>query len=408
MKTCIHNCSLFIGEAMMSGWVLFEDDLILGTGDEKTPIPEADAFIDAGGASVLPGLFNLHVHIQRRHLSRPSGPSVFRESAPAVENSPDTFRMVHAVKNAWSELLRGVTVIRDCGSKNRINIALREMISRQIVGGPKVLACGFGVAATGGHETHRYQGAVEADGPYEIRKAVRGELKAGADFIKFMGSGGIGGMPEHEDPSWIEMDEDELRAGITEAHRRGKKTAVHAMGEAAVLTALKAGIDSIEHGVCLSNEAIERMAEAGTAFVPTISGITAVASREQEFGSRQLGDLITQRVVVPLQESIRRAADAGLLIGCGTDTFGDVTQELELLHQCGLSRIDCLLAAGSRAAEICGLENSHGSLEKGKQADIVLVRGNPLEDLGVLRQVELVIKSGIRVEYPWLAGMIQD
>ena len=385
---------------LADAWVLVEADRIVRIGQYPEEARPADQTVDLRGCTLLPGLFNLHVHIQRRHLAARQQ-QVFRVGAAAVENAPDTYRIVWAMKNAWRELFSGVTTLRDCASKNRINNTLRDMIRSGIVKGPDILSCGFGIAATGGHETHRYQGAVEVDGPDEVRKAVRMEIKQGADFIKFMASGGIGGMPEHEDPSWVEMGLDELRAGIDEAHNRNKRTTVHAMGERSILRALEAGVDCIEHGVNLNEEALAMMKERRVFYVPTLSGITAVAEREQRSGSRELGDLIQRRVVEPLKHSIQLAAEQDITIGCGTDTFGDVITEMQLFHACGLSNMACVKTATANAARICGLEASRGTVEPGKLADLVIVDQNPLEDLEHLRLVRKVMKRGVLVDLDW-------
>ena len=385
---------------LADAWVLVEADRIVRIGQYPEEPGPADQTVDLRGCTLLPGLFNLHVHIQRRHLAARQQ-QVFRVGAAAVENAPDTYRVVWAIKNAWRELFSGVTTLRDCASKNRINNTLRDMIRAGIVKGPDVLSCGFGIAATGGHETHRYQGAVEVDGPDEVRKAVRMEIKQGADFIKFMASGGIGGMPEHEDPSWVEMGLDELRSGIEEAHDRNKRTTVHAMGERSILRALEAGVDCIEHGVNLNEEALAMMKERRVFYVPTLSGITAVAEREQRSGSRELGDLIQRRVVEPLKQSIQLAAEQDITIGCGTDTFGDVITEMQLFHACGLSNMTCIKTATANAARICGLEERCGTIEPGKLADLVIVEKNPLEDLEHLRLVRKVMKRGMLVDLDW-------
>lgn len=406
MKTIIENCRLIDGisnEPVKRAWVIIEDGIIsmVGNHDEEKA-PMADIRLDASGCTLLPGLFNLHVHIQRRHLSEKG--KTFKEGAPAVENSSDPKRMLWAVKNAWREIQKGVTTIRDCASKNRINIELRNSIRAGIINGPRVLACGFGIAGTGGHETHKYQGAVEVDGPHEVRKAVRREIKEGADFIKFMGSGGIGGMPENEDPSWVEMGIDELEAGIREAHFRGKKTTVHAMGEEAILNALKAGIDGIEHGVNLNDESLDIMCERKVYYVPTVSGITTVYKREAESGKKEVADMINERVVEPLMNSIRKAYARGITIGCGTDTLGDVVDELKIFETCGMTKMDCIRTATVNASRICGLEKILGTVEEGKRADLLIVKGNPLEDLDVLRNVFWVIKDGTIVDYNWLVN----
>jgi imidazolonepropionase-like amidohydrolase len=156
MKTIIENCCLVdgISDAPVSNsWVMIEDGNISVIGRQgEGELPKADIRIDASGCTLLPGLFNLHVHIQRRHLSERGGKRIFREGAPAVENLIDTKRMLWAMKNAWREMQRGVTTIRDCSSKNRVNIDLRDSIKDGIINGPHVIACGFGIATTGGHE----------------------------------------------------------------------------------------------------------------------------------------------------------------------------------------------------------------------------------------------------------------
>lgn len=408
MRTLITQIRLIdpaVGQPVENAWLLISDGLIEARGIESLPLPDADVILDGSGCSLLPGLFNLHVHIQRRHLAIKGQTGAFRMGAPAIENSPDTRRMVWTCKNAWRELLSGVTTLRNCGSKGRVDIAFKQLIADKIINGPSMLACGYGIATTGGHETHRYQGAVEVDGPDAVRAAVRAEIKAGADLVKFMGSGGIGGMPEHEDPDWVEMGVDELTAGVQEAHNRGKKTTVHAMGSGAILNALHAGIDCIEHGVNLNDEAIDIMKRRKVHYVPTLSGIAEVAERERRSGSRELADLIQHRVVEPLQNSIRLAAEHGITIGCGTDTVGDVVTELMMLNQCGLSVIDCLRAATSNAAEICGLSGQRGTLAAGQEADILVVRGNPLDQLADLRSVQWVFKKGTRVDASWLINL---
>lgn len=409
MRTLIEHCTLIDvvrDRPTPDAWILIQDKHIAAIGyhGEQCPI-QPDQVLDAQGCSLLPGLFNLHVHIQRRHLSQPNTGNTFKSGAPAVENAPDPLRMIHAVKNAWREIQGGVTTIRNCGSKNRIDIDLRNAIDEGVIQGPTVLACGFGIAATGGHETHKYQGAVEVDGPDAFRKAVRTEIKAGADLIKFMGSGGIGSMPEKENPNWVEIGIDELEAGILEAHNRGRKTTVHAMGKGAIHNALKAGIDCIEHGVMLDDEALDLMCSRGVDYVPTLSGICAVADRERKAGKTETADLIDSIVIEPLKASIRQAYARGITIGCGTDTLGDVVDELKLFHQCGIPEMDCLRTATVHAARICGLEKALGTLEKGKTADLLLVKGNPLQDLEILRNVHTVWKGGQAVGRDWLLNL---
>ena len=358
--------------------------------------PVSDAReIDGTGTFLIPGLVNLHVHINRRHLSRGTG--AFRFGAPAVENSSDEERFRFALENAQYELSRGVTAMRDCSSVGRTASALKRAIESGAVRGPHLTVCGLGIAAIGGHETHRYPGAIQTTGPEEVRQAVLKEIDLGAEFIKVMASGGIGGMPEHEHPYKVELGLEEIRAACETAHSFGRTVTVHAMGEEPVMTSLLAGVDGIEHGAVLSEEALRIMRGRGVYYVPTASGITAVAAKEARNGNTELAGLIEELVVRPQCESIRKAHENGLLIGAGSDTLGSVPAELLILEECGLSRYEALQAATINAARILRNEDRFGTIECGKTADLVLLSADPLTDLRNIEAVERVFLGGEEV-----------
>lgn len=401
----IKNCNVVdcIGNVKLDAWILIEGERISRVG--KGPVPghdEADT-IDAGGGYVLPGLVNLHVHINRRHLSRGTG--VFRQGAPAVENSDDGTRMLYAARNAWYELSRGVTTLRDLCSVGRTASTLKNAIASGLIRGPRMVVCGLGIAATGGHETHRYKGAVEVDGPSEVMKAVRFEIKLGADFIKLMVSGGLGGMPEHEHPSWTEFSPDEIKAAVYAAHSHNHGVTVHAMGEGPVMNALLGGVDGIEHGAVLSTEALDIMKDRGVYYVPTMSGITAVADKEARSGNPHLAATMRELVVNPQRESVAKAHERGILIGAGSDTLGSVVDELLLMKECGFTAHDALKTATINAARILGRDHDFGTIEEGKVADLVIVGGNPLANLNNLRDVKQVILGGEVVTERWMCNL---
>lgn len=361
-----------------------------------------DVWIDGSGKYLIPGLVNLHVHINRRNVSRTQ--SSFRQGAPAIENGSDYHRILFAARNAWYELSQGVTTLRDLCSVGRTATALRDAIAQEIIRGPRLYVCGLGIAATGGHETHRYPGAVEVDGTDEVRKAVRREIKLGADFIKVMASGGLGGMPEHEHPNWSEFTREEMKAACDAAHSHNKEVTVHAMGCKPVLDALYAGVDGIEHGAVLTDEALEYMVKNGVYYVPTASGITAVAAKERRNGSPALAEEMERLVVQPQRESIRKAHRAGILIGAGSDTLGSVPEELLIFREAGLTAYEALQTATKNAAMI--LNNSEiGTIEPGKIADLVLLNGNPLEDLHHVRSVNRVFFGGDTVSEQWMCNL---
>lgn len=361
-----------------------------------------DTIIDAQGKYLIPGLINLHVHINRRNVSRTK--NSFRQGAPMIENGSDFHRILYAARNAWYELSQGVTTLRDLCSVGRTASALKDAIAQKIIRGPKLYVCGMGIAATGGHETHRYKGAVEVDGCDEVLKAVRYEIKLGADFIKVMASGGIGGMPEHEHPAWSELSVDEIKSACDAAHSHNKKVTVHAMGALPVMNSLVAGVDGIEHGATLTDEALDIMKSRDVYYVPTASGIGAVAEKERKNGNISLADIICKEVVFPQLESIKKAHETGILIGAGTDTLGDLCDELLLFEKAGLSTYEALQTATINASKI--VENDMiGTIECGKIADLVLLDANPIEDLHNLRKVNTVIFEGEIVNEQWMCNL---
>lgn len=377
--------------------ILIENDRITKISEDNHLKNNCSDVVDADNCIIIPGLINLHTHITRRHLHRQSISIPFRHGAPEIENSPITKRILWALKNAWLELGDGVTTIRDAGSKGCVSIDLRNSISEGIFDGPLIIASGEPVAMTGGHESHRYHAAREADGPDEVRKAVREQLRAGADWIKLMASGGIGGMPYREHPSMMEFSEEELRAGTEEAHKRHRRVMVHAMSDESIIAAITVGVDCIEHGVLMSDNTLGMMKEKQRNFVPTMSGIYKVFEREKAAGNDSFADLLLTEVVRKQMDVVTKAVRAGILIGTGSDTLGSVYEEIRLLIECGLSRADALAAATINGAKILGLDREIGTIEEGKRADMVLLEANPLDYPEAYRQIREVIFAGKRL-----------
>ena len=379
--------------------IRIENGIISEIGDNLSD----ELYIDGTGKYLIPGLVNLHVHINRRNLSR--GTSVFRQGAPAIENSTDFHRILYAARNAWYELSRGITTLRDLCSVGRTASALKGAIAGGIIRGPRLVVCGLGIASTGGHETHRYSGAVEVDGVDAVMGAVRNEIKQGADFIKVMASGGLGGMPEHEHPGWSEFTLDEMRAACIAAHSHNKGVTVHAMGELPIMTSLHGGVDGIEHGAVLTDEALDMMVERGVYYVPTASGITAVADKEARAGSPELAAMMRELVVNPQRDSIRKAHERGILIGAGSDTLGSVPAELMLFEQCGMTRYEAIQTATINAAKILKNDDRFGTVEQGKIADLVLLYANPLANLRNIEDVDKVFLGGEEVSEKWMCNL---
>lgn len=393
----IKECNLFnpvLKKVLNKVNILIEGDFIIKTSQDNIDSSQANQVINAEGCTVIPGLMNLHTHPQRRHARKMSGAMPFRVGAAAVEDLPNTQRILWAIRNVWTELIEdGVTTMRAAGSKDYLNIELRNVFNEGIFKGPRIVATGPIIAMTGGHGTRGINGAMEADGADGVRKTVRAVLKAEADWIKLCVSGGLAGIHKGEHPSMVEFTEEEVRAAVEEAHKRNRRVMVHGMAAEGVKMAVKAGVDCVEHGNLLDDEAINMMKEAGTFFVPTMSGIHTVYERERSAGNKKVADMLWE-VISPQEKVVSKCIEAGILIGTGTDTLGHIHQEIGMLVNCGMSRAEALAAATINSAKILGLEKEIGSVEEGKKADILILEGNPVEDISALRKIREVIIGG--------------
>jgi imidazolonepropionase-like amidohydrolase len=253
-----------------------------------------------------------------------------------------------------------------------------------------MLASGRLICMTGGHG---WQMGREANGADEVRMAAREQIKAGADIVKLMATGGV--MTPAVEPGSEQLTEAEMRAGVEEAHKAGRKTATHAMGTRGILNALRAGIDSIEHGVYLDEEAVALMAERKIPLVPTISALYFIETRGVEAGIPAYAVEKTLAVKPHHLASVRMAREAGVPVAAGTDAgtpfnlHGQNLSEINLLVDYGgFSPLEAIEAGTRVSARVLGLEDKLGTIEEGKLADIVLVQGNPLDDIGLLLNPE--------------------
>lgn len=397
MTVLIHGCSLFNSitlETTHDISILIVGDRIKRISTGKADVSTADYVVDGSGCTVVPGLFNLHSHPQRRH-ARFMGPrSPFRIGAAAIEALPNTQRLLFAIRNSWTELVEeGVTTIRAAGSKDLLNIELRDVFAKGVFNGPRIVATGPLLAITGGHGTRGLDGGMEVDGVDEVRKIVRSVLKAGADWIKLCVSGGLAGIHKGDHPSIVEFTPEEVRAAVEEAHKRGRKVMVHGMAADSVKMAVEAGVDCIEHGNLLDREAISMMAKNEVSFVPTMSGIQRVYERERDGGSAEIADMLWE-VIAPQTDAVSSCIKSGILVGTGTDTLGSIRREIEMLVSCGMSRSEALSAATYRSAQILGMEDEIGSIEEGKIADLLVLEGDPVSDLAALRHIKEVVFRG--------------
>lgn len=376
--------------------ILIKGSKITRVCSESLSSLSVDDVIDAQDCIIIPGLINLHTHIARRHLSRERPNSTFREGAPKLTNIPNTHLMLFALRNLWADLKEGITTSRDAGTQNAVSTELRNAVQARIFQAPRLLSVGEAIAITGGHGTHRSIISIEADGVDEVRKKVRKHLKRGVDWIKLMASGGIGGLPDWEDPKMVEFSKKELKVAASEAHKRNVNVMTHAMASKSIKNAAEARIDTIEHGVFMDNEAVELMQEKGCSLVPTLSGIYNVYQREKQAGNKEFANLLFNEVVSPQRDSVSKAIKNGIMVGAGTDSLGHMFQELEMLVDCGMTNAEALAAATSNAAKILGLKDKIGVIEEGRSADILILEEDPRENLSALewKNIREVIYKG--------------
>jgi imidazolonepropionase-like amidohydrolase len=346
--------------------------------------------VDLDGATLIPGLCNLHVHLG---LTLPGAQEYANESVPEL-----TLRMA---ANARAALEAGVTTVRLLGEAAGADLALRAAIGRGQVPGPRILTAGSPIGCTGGHG---FGGGrlLEADGAAGFRHAARSQIKLGVDWIKIMLTGGLAGR--HEQVDTPQLADDELHAVIEVAHAWGRKVTAHAGSSAAIRSAIEAGIDCIEHGYELTDEVVTLMVERSVWLVPTI----VVTRSVEQLESLGVPAWMTARMLRTAEghtRALERAVSAGVRIAAGTDMLpaepfdGTIATVGELEHyvRAGMTPLAALQAATARAAELLGLDGELGTLEPGKSADIVGLEGDPTADISALRSIRFVMKGGVVV-----------
>jgi imidazolonepropionase-like amidohydrolase len=388
-RTAIFASLVFTGAGhapIGGGGILIEGDRIVAVGPRRNieKFAEDAHRVDAADCSLLPGFVNLHTHLDF------DGSPDFLTAARLVDEQTSTLL---AVDSARRSLDAGVTTVRDLGNKFAVAISVRDAVAKGWVPGPRILAAGKIVCMTGGHGWFI---GIESDGPHEMRKAVRQNLKLGADCIKVIATGGV--LSPGVEVGASQLDEDELSVAVREAHKAGRRVAAHAIANSGIKNALRAGVDTIEHGCFLDAEAIEMMKKAGAWYVPTLCAPHALYKRRAdvpEYVARK-----TIEVFEAHRESFRLALRAGVRIATGTDAgtpfnpHGDYATELELMTELGMTPEQALRAATTDAAEALGLSGEIGTLEEGRCADLVLVEGDPRRDIGAIRRVKAVMTRG--------------
>lgn len=332
---------------------------------------------------VTPGFFNCHVHILY-----PVG-FKFDTQFSLMEKA------FYAQKHCKEYLESGVTFIRVVGTEENYDLQIKEAIENHVIEGPHMYCAGKVICMTGGHG---WQEGIEADGKDACLKAVRTQLRSGVDLIKIMATGGV--MTKGVESGNAQFTVDEMKVMIEEAHKAGRKTASHAQGLQGIKNALYAGIDSIEHGCFLDDECLERMKEQNTFLVPTLCAPQCIIDKSVENGVAKYAVDKTLKVKDSHVESIKKAYEKGIPIALGTDAgtpfnyHNNTAYEMELLARLNIPNMDILKMATINSARCVGVEKDYGSIEVGKQADLVCLNENPLENISNVRKINRVIQSG--------------
>lgn len=367
-----------------------ENIVEIGSGDKLTE-EQKHKGINLQGKTVMPGMFNIHAHALSTPIANPASLNWEEPAKFAIRG------LIHLQQHLKS----GVTFVRDMNGRKQVETGLRDAIREKIALGPDYYVAGQCLTMTGGHGSNTGR---ECDGPIDCKKAAREQLKRGADFIKIMATGGVMSPGMNEDET--QLDEDEMAAAIAEAHKVGKKTAVHAHGASGIKNAVRAGIDSVEHGSYLDDECIELMLERNTALVPTLSVDYYLFKYGSERGVPSYAMEKAKRAHEAQIEGFLKAWDAGILIGVGTDAgtpfnphYGTYMEFVSMV-ELGIRPIDALVAGTINSAKIVGVDEWCGSLTVGKKANFIVLEENPMDNIWALKNVDQVYKDGQLVLIP--------
>ncbi len=379
--------------------VIIEGNKIVDVVKGYGPAGKTDKIIDLKSKTVMPGLMDMHVHLE----------SETKKGATAdrfTMNPPDI--AFESVRYANATLMTGFTTVRDLGGTG-VNISLRNAVNKGLIIGPRIYTAGKTIATTGGHAdpTNGYRkslmgdpGPVDGviDGPDEARKAVRQRYKEGSDLIKITATAGV--LSQAKDGAGAQFTEEELKAIVETAKDYGFKVAAHAHGAEGMKRAIRAGVTSIEHGTFMDDEAIELFKKYGAWYVPTIIAGKSAADSAKIPG--YYSDLVTPKALEigpKIQATFAKAYKAGVKIAFGTDAgvyaHGKNWKEFIYMTEAGMPILEAIKSATVSASELLGVTDQLGSIEKGKLADIIAVDGDPVKDVQSMGKVKFVMKNGV-------------
>jgi len=401
--TVIKGAKLVVGDGSVieNPVIIVSGDVIMAVGSaSKVAVPAGAKVIDLGARTILPGLIDCHTHITSADNDGGDMEILKETGAHAA---------IYGVVNAKRTLDAGFTTIRDVGAQWYADFALRDLINKGVVPGPRIYAAGPALGILGGHaDVNGYSpnvtipgtGAI-VTGADEVRRQVRMNVKYGADLIKIVATGGI--LSSGDAVSASQFSDEELRAAVDEATRLGRKVAAHAHGAKGILAAVNAGVASIEHASLIDDAGIAAMKAHGTYLVPTFIILEEIVSAGPNSGVPAYSIAKGKAVEPDRRVRLRKAYQAGVKFAFGTDATGTIhgrnAQEFKyMVDQLGMTPMAAITAATSSAADLIGIADHAGTVATGKWADIIAVEGDPLSDVTKLEKVSFVMKGGVVVK----------
>ena len=381
------------GRSVERPQITITDGRIAAVGTQGQPVPAGARRVDLPGATLLPGLIDMHVHLT-------SDP---RLSGYKRLEYTDTFFTVVGVANAKKTLEAGFTTVRNVGSSNYDDVALKQGIEGGYISGPRIVPAAYALGATGGHcdstefppSIYEPQPAV-ANGPEQIRATVRKMRKYGAEVIKFCGTGGV--FSKTDTVGGQQYDLSEMKALVDEAHMLGMKVAVHAHGAAGVKDAIRAGVDTIEHASLADTESFALAKQHGTWFSMDIYNSDYTQAEGEKNGVFRESMEKDRKIALQQRQTFQAAFKAGVKMVFGTDggvyPNGDNGKQFAKMVEWGMTPVQAIQAATVNAAQALGRTSDVGAIETGRYGDLIAVSGDPLTDVSRLTHVDFVMKGG--------------